>query len=197
MKRFFLLSLLVTSISFVFAQGNINKGDWLVGGDIDFSSNKFKSSTSRTTDISFSPSLAYFFANQLAGGVSVNLGSSKSGSGNNEYKSTNNFFLPFVRYYFLPSTKSVNLFADAGYGFGRYKNTTGSTTSSEGSYNGFDLMAGVSSFVTPSVALRFGVGYGSFNYDNDDEYNEVYVTIGFNIHLPGSRSRARTTSTNQ
>lgn len=188
MKKILLMAFATISMNVIFAQGNIHKGDWMVGGTAGFSSQKYGSnSNSKTTNFSLAPNIGYFFIDQFAGGLRADISYSKSGSGNNEEKQTSFLIEPFLRYYFLPSTQKVNVFADAGYGFGSNKFTTGSTSSPSQSVNGFDAKAGVAIFLTPVAALEFSLGYNSLKYEGAaDRYNTILFGVGFQIHLPGS-----------
>lgn len=187
MKKILLVAVAIFSLSTAFAQGNINQGDWMVGGTTNFSSSKYGSNAnSKATSFSFAPNIGYFFINQLAGGLRFDISSYKSGTGSTENKQSSFMLEPFLRYYFLPSTQKVNVFADAGYGFGSSKSTYGTTSQPSVSSSAFNAKAGVAVFVTPVAALEFALGYNSLKYKGaPDRYNSINFGIGFQIHLPG------------
>lgn len=186
MKKVFFSLALVVSGSTAFAQ--INKGQFLVGGNVSFTSTKQVDAEDddRATEFTFSPNAGYFFANQLAGGLRVNLETYKE-KGWDEGTSTYTV-APFVRYYILPAAQKINVFADASYGFGSVK----AGEESEG-INQFSIMAGPAVFLTPNTALEFTVGYksvgGEYYKIGDDvkRVNSFGVNVGFQIHLGGKK----------
>src|SRR5215213_733735 len=117
MKKFFMVAVATILMQTGFSQ--INKGQWLVGGNAGFSSSKigdFKTST-----IEFAPDAGYFFIDNFAGGLRVSVQSIKIKLDAEDATSSSTSIAPFVRYYFLPASQKVNVFADASYGFGSTK----------------------------------------------------------------------------
>src|SRR5258708_35660342 len=114
MKKAFFATILTVSV--IAASAQINQGQWLVGGNVNFTSSK--QGDAKLTHINFSPDAGYFFINNFAGGLRLNVSSDKPDGGD---ASTIFTVAPFVRYYFLPSAQKVNVFADAQYGFGSGK----------------------------------------------------------------------------
>ena len=106
MKKVLLATLLVGSVSAAFSQANINKGDWMLGGDAGFTSQK--QGDYKTTSFNLSPNVGYFFINNFAGGLRANVSSSKSEYNSSDYTNSGFELAPFVRYYFLPATQKVN-----------------------------------------------------------------------------------------
>src|SRR5688572_18221457 len=98
MKKVFFAALLLVSAQGLFAQ--INQGQWLVGGSAGFESGKYgDSDESKYTSVHFNPNAGYFFINNLAGGLRLNLTSLKY---KEDDDASSSFSLaPFVRYYFL------------------------------------------------------------------------------------------------
>ena len=201
MKKLLILVAITTISTASFAQANINKGDWMVGGDAGYKSAKNEYSGSTTSDaklstLNLSPNIGYFFINQLAGGLRLSLTSSteKFGTPQKEDKYTSTLIGPFLRYYFLPATQKLNIFVDANYGFGSNKHTPPSGSSNKSDLSGYDINGGVAFFVNPAVAIEFTLGYqslkdkyssGSTSYTNDTK--TFGFNIGFQIHLPGSK----------
>lgn len=184
MKKVLLATLLVGSVSAAFSQANINKGDWMLGGDAGFNSQK--QGDYKTTSFNLSPNVGYFFINNFAGGLRANVSSSKSEYNSSDVKNTGYELAPFVRYYFLPATQKVNLFADASFGFGQNKYDNG-ITESKTKFTNLGIKAGPAIFITPATALEIALGYNSSKVkDVDDRENQFGISFGFQIHIPGT-----------
>ena len=181
MKKIVLASLIAASASAAFGQSNINKGDWMTGGSIDFSSSK--QGDYKITNFSLAPNVGFFFIDNLAGGLRVEVSSSKE-EFIETYKTSGFTIAPFVRYYFLPKTQKVNVFADASYGFGSFKSGDEPSVSA----NGFAGKAGAAIFLTPATALEIGLGYKTLKYKGAPESTNTFgAQVGFQIHLPGGK----------
>jgi len=186
MKKLISSTVLLCFMMTAFAQGNIQKGSWMLGGNATFTSTKFSDIGGSTTNIELSPNVGYFFINQLAGGINLSLTSSKE----EDYDAETLWALsPFLRYYFLPPARKVNVFLEGSYGFGAF-----SVSGESASINQYSFMAGPAIFLTPAVALEFGIGYTSVGgelYDlmigDGTRSNTFGLNIGFQIHLPGKR----------
>ena len=187
MKKILLTTALSGALTLAFTQGNIHKGSWMLGGNASFTSTKISDFDGSTTTISLSPNVGYFFVDQLAGGLRVSLESLKEEGDDAE---TMWSLSPFARYYFLTPAKKVNVFLEASYGFGGF-----SFGGESVNINQFSFMAGPSIFLTPAVALEFGIGYTSIGgelYDlmisDGSRSNTFGLNIGFQVHLAGKRS---------
>jgi hypothetical protein len=201
MKRFLLLICLFSINSASFSQ--INKGQWLMGGNASFSSSKgyviesgspTGSTNGKSTTLQLSPNAGYFITDKLAAGARVSLTSFETKSPNDVFdiSSTQVSLSPFVRYYFLPKTEKLNLFADAGYAYGRSKNTSkvsipgtpSSNSTSKGTSNGYYISVGPAIFLNPNTALELTLSY---NYnklkDLDNTGKSFLVGVGFQINL--------------
>ncbi len=183
MKKIFMVAVATILIQTGFAQ--VNQGQWLVGGNASFSSSKL--GDFKTTTFEFAPNAGYFFINNFAGGLRVNVQSVKEElDGGQDGKSSSTMVAPFVRYYFLPAAQKVNVFADASYGFGSMK----SDGSSSRSISGFSVMAGPAIFLSPNTALEITLGYNSTKMENvDDRQNTLQFGAGFQIHLGKSAAK--------
>jgi hypothetical protein len=169
------------------ASAQINKGQWLVGGDANFSSSKTEDADNRVSVVKFNPNVGYFFVNNFAGGLRVSLSSTKHKNLDDAYRSL--AAAPFLRYYFLSPGEKVNVFADASYGFGKT-----SYGNDDRGFNYYEIKAGPAIFLTANTALEFTVGYssagGQAHEDNNGDvhrYNTIAVGVGFQIHLGGSK----------
>lgn len=185
MKKVLFATLLMGSVSAAFSQGNINKGDWMLGGDAGFSSQK--EGDYKTTSFSLAPNAGYFFINNLAGGLRAEVASSKTEISSSESKMSGFSLAPFVRYYFLPASQKVNLFADASFAFGQNKYESG-LVDTKTNFTQLGIKAGPAIFITPATALEITVGYNSIKVkDVDDRENSFGVNVGFQIHIPGTK----------
>ena len=184
MKKVLFVTLLMGSVSAAFSQANINKGDWMLGGDAGFSSQK--QGDYKTTNLSLAPNVGYFFIDNFAGGLRAEVSSSKDEFGSTESKNSGFSLAPFVRYYFLPASQKVNLFADASFGFGQNKYESG-VVDSKTNFTQLGIKAGPAIFLTPATALEITVGYNSTKIkDVDDSEGAFGVNVGFQIHIPGT-----------
>jgi hypothetical protein len=180
MKKVLFAAFLLVSSNAIFAQ--INKGQWLVGGQASFASSKYGDvDDSKNTHFEISPNAGYFFIDKLAGGLRLSYISDKDKTDDD----ASTFFTaaPFVRYYFLDAAQKVNVFADASYGFG-----SGGAKDKE-SLNFWSIQAGPAVFLSPNTALELTLGYKSSggDYYGDDRWKQFGVNVGFQIHLGGGK----------
>lgn len=176
MKKVILAAFLLVSSNAIFAQ--LNQGQWLVGGNIGFTSSKFSDEDGdKVSTFEINPNAGYFIIDKLAAGLRLGFESIKVKSADD---ATVNWSLaPFVRYYVLDKAQMVNVFADGSYGFGKYG------AADKVSYNFFQIMAGPAVFLTPNTALEFTVRYRSEGGDlyPDDRASHFGFNVGFQIHL--------------
>ncbi len=195
MKTITLISLILTLTTTAFAQ--INKGQFLIGGNINFESIKDENSingTNESTNYYISPNIGYFIINKLAGGLRIDFGHYNSKSINIETHFNTTTISPFLRYYVLPVPKKVNAFIDVRYIFNK---TKWSSPSNEGYYekkNGYNISAGPSIFLTDKIALEFTLGYKHTKSDNFGitKSNTFNSGLGLQIHLGKVRNRSKT-----
>src|SRR5258706_16036707 len=111
------LLLLTTIASFsISAYCQLNKNQFLVGGNANFSSSTYGDEDihkSKTTTVQLSPGVGYFIFDKLALGGKVGFMFSNS-TNESTFKSRSNSITlsPFVCYYILPKDKKLNLFAE-------------------------------------------------------------------------------------
>lgn len=165
-----LLGLLACMVIGLAASAQTEKGNYLVGGNVGFNAAK------NNTQINLSPTVGYFFANNIALGANVDLAYSKVGSN----KATTFGVGPFGRYYF--GTLNIRPFAHANVNFTstRNKNSTGSDT-----YNGsnYFLGAGLAAFINRNVAVEGLAGYSNSSYAHISTGGGFQLRIGFQIYL--------------
>jgi len=185
-----MFTLMIPSDSFA----QFNKGRYLVGGTVAFSATTSKSDDGSTTttlsksnSFGLSPSVGYFFIDNLAAGAQLNASTSKSTSEtfNFESTSTSLTFGPFVRYY-LP----VSAFFQVTTGFGSRKSEVIAPTSQEFKYSLFNwgLAAGYAYFFNDYVALEPMFGYQAnieTNKSNDNKgmNGTLYLSGALTVYL--------------
>lgn len=173
----------------------INKGQFLIGGNVSFESNKNEATNVvnyKTTDIFISPNIGYFIINNLAGGLRFDFKSYRQ-KVPNDFTQTYTSISPFLRYYFLHATKKLNVFIDVSYinRTSKFKNSQG------GSYNvktnGYAISAGPSIFLTNQVALEFTVGYKRTieNAPYPTTSTIINSGIGVQIHFEKAKIRSK------
>ena len=185
MKTLTILFFILFAISFAL-NAQITKGNWMVGGDASFFSNKTESNyngninTSETSYLRLSPNIGYFFMDKLNGGIGLNLNFVDPGKTLN---SQGYGFNPYIRYYFLEAKNQINLFSQLGYNWGFGKNGLGIKTDT----NGYNFKIGSALFFNSCVGLEFSLNYSHIKNVNDkiDTYvtNQFLVGLGFQIHL--------------
>src|SRR5262245_15818491 len=111
--------LLLLSLSLglaIIAKSQINKGQFLVGGNASFETVKYDGENVagyKTTTFVFSPNVGYFIIPKFAGGLRLNFSSYKQNPP--DYTQTIIFLSPFLRYYLLSQKQKVNVLVDASY----------------------------------------------------------------------------------
>lgn len=173
-------SVLAVCLLLLFAHvtnAQITKGNLLLGGSTSFTSAKW--GDSKGTSFSFSPNIGYFFINNFAGGLRVQIETEKEEGDEDAYVTTS--IAPFLRYYFIPAAtdQKVNIFLDAAYGFG-----SAGSGDTKLNINGYSFMAGPAFFLNPHTALEVTLGYSSMKYEDiSDRMNTFKINVGFQIHL--------------
>ena len=198
--------LITVSIFFILnSQGQITKGNWLVGGNMTFSNTKSISTTSlgvgsyTSINLGISPNIGYFLLDKFALGLKPSFTHQKFFGGeviNNgvavaSYGVSNMDWFdigPFVRYYFLPVEKNINIFSEINYKYGIANLHPG-----KGDRNSYSIYVGPVVYFNSSVGIEFSVGYNSsretlygLNSSTDDvslKNKRIEMGIGLQIHL--------------
>lgn len=180
------ISNLVLSILFINIQANcqITKGNWMVGGNASFSSTTFKSEAGQRNtafNIEMTPNIGYFIADKIATGLKVGFGEQGGKStGSSHYSTyTDANFGPFLRYYFLPFDKQLNVLVEGVYQYGFEGGNLKKI-----SKNTFAFFTGPIVFLNSSVGLEFLIGYSTFKYVGFAGSNgTAQVGLGLQVHL--------------
>jgi len=183
MPKAFLL-IIISCFSVKNINGQITRGNWLVGGSASFSQKKYSIVTNaiyKQTNLQITPSAGYFLIDKFAVGLNPSLEYEKVSLGPN----TNTIITvgPFIQYYFLEADRIFNLFAQVSYGYG------GNTVKVQGRRQGFNIntflfSGGPVLYFNTSVGLEFTINYSATKFvgvkgANDD----LSYGIGFQIHL--------------
>lgn len=193
MKKFTLLFLLFIGTTTAFTQ--IKKGQYLLGGSLNFESTKEVYSTIPTytaNNFFISPAIGYFIVDNMAGGVRLNLDfyDTKSATVETHYITTT--ISPFLRFYFLPAPKKINAFIDVSYIHNKTKNNSFSEPYYEKA-KGYSISAGPSIFLTEQVALEFTLGYKHTLSDNfyNTKSNVINSGFGLQIHFGKNKNKIK------
>lgn len=113
MKKLTVLVLAVLSVS-TKTNSQITKGNWLLGGNISFSSTSLKSEIGQKNTffiLQVAPDIGYFIADKFAAGLKVSISSSGSkATGTSVFGTQNDYnFGSFARYYLLSTEKQFNI----------------------------------------------------------------------------------------
>lgn len=168
----FLATLVVLCLA---ASAQTEKGDWMVGGNINLRTNKNNSL------VAILPSAGYFFANNFVAGASFNLSFEKTG----DAKSNTQAVGPFARYYFNLKSSDFKPFLHAEWNIGNI-NTTVPFSKTSNTTSNFLLGAGGAFFINSNVALEGVAGFAHSKVQGDSPENGFAFRIGFQVHLLGS-----------
>ncbi len=188
MKKSFLL-ILAASLFFSKSNGQITKGNWIVGGNANllYTNSKTETSDTKTTTIGLTPNIGYFIVDKFAGGVRLSFYNSqiKFGPPNNNFTKFSNYSIgPFIRYYFLQVDKQYNIITEITYQFGKEKVETNNSSGVNISKNNFTFSAGPVIYFNSSVGIEFLLNYSSSgNNINNGRSNSIGIGIGLQVHL--------------
>lgn len=171
-QLFFSLSLFLMTINLQ-AQDrlNIDKGTWMVGGQVSFTSIQGK----RGTELNLSPEAGYFIANRFA----LTLGATFSIRDNGLLRTRRFILQPGVRAYLYKG-----LFAAANVGFGstRFSTSDPSIMSSTNNLFSWETRVGYSFFLNKYVAIEPALYYYSQRL-NGYNTRTLNLSIGFRVFL--------------
>lgn len=165
--------LVVTVLFFsIVSSAQISKGNWMMGGSGSFGNYKTKSLGAENSGnyLNLYPNVGYFFIDKLAFGINASL--------NVQTKFNTSYGLgPYVRYYFLEKNKSFNVFSGLNYYF-----QTGNGNG-DAKFETINIKAGTVFFLNSSVGLEIALNYSNQKSNQDYQSNNVYLGVGFQIHL--------------
>jgi hypothetical protein len=217
MKVFIPVVLTILFINPVHSQ--LKKGQWLIGGTANYSHTNTDGKTpdanneSKATSTSIAPGVGYFFANSFCGGLRFEYSDQHSKQelrasnpfSSIYYRNTSNItatgISPFVRYYILPASKKLNVFADASYihSWGKNKvesyqqslilstglpTVSSSSSSSEYKSNAYAFAAGPVVFINSRVSFELSLGVTFLKVkDSPQKGTNFTAGTGFQVHL--------------
>jgi outer membrane protein len=170
-KSLFLFSLLICFTT----QGQITKGNFLVGGSGGFAYSKVEPKKNNLTGtninfitdavyiISLEPNIGYFFVDRLAGGMKLKYVNSFLEFSKFNSDGMNLNLAPFLRYYIFKDKELINLFLETSY--------VRFISRSLGNSNGFGLKTGLVVFFNSSVAFETSLSYEKSNNSNFNSTN--------------------------
>lgn len=178
MKKISVLAIFFTFFTFV-SKSQISKGNWLVGGSANLSSTKYKpdiGSDEKITEINLNSDIGYFIANKFNIGLKPGLTYRKAIFENTRLSETLFRIGPFVRYYFLPNDKIVNVVIEGAYQYGISSNSANESK--------FSIFSGPVVYFNTAVGLEFLLGYSASDYSTGGgKSNSLQASIGFQFHL--------------
>ena len=149
MKKIIFLLLVIVFSNHVTAQ--IKKGQWLVGGNVNWTTTF--TSYGDSTVIKIMPDVGYFFLDKLAGGLKISH-TIVIPSHDSSYSFSYFGFSPFLRYYILPVENTINVFAEVAYGWGGLNYNDFGDISHQ-----WSISAGAAFFLNRHVALEAALSY--------------------------------------
>ncbi|WP_442590678.1 outer membrane beta-barrel protein [Pedobacter sp. AW31-3R] len=175
MKKLVLSLLAVSALAFS-TQAQTEKGKFMIGGNVEFNSEKAEGADKADINLSLVPSVGYFIGNNIAIGTGVGYELSKvhSASATAIGKSQAFVVAPFARYY--AGTEQFKFFGQLSVpmAFGNVKNSIdgGESYRKQGSIStvGVALSPGVAFFPSKKFGIEFSVNGISYN-DNRIENN--------------------------
>ena len=175
MKKFYFASILMFLVLSGFSQ--TEKGNWMLGGNIQFSSNhqsdNYNSGTLST--FALNPKIGYFPMNNLA--IILNTNYLSQSVDQSSYHTL--LIGPALRYY-VPASESVKFFFGTGVGFGSGNGYTSTA---------WQFEAGPSIFLSRMVAVEMNINYQTESQKATEQNGGTVksslfgVGLGFMIYL--------------
>lgn len=172
------LNLLFTLFLTLISNAQITKGNWMVGGDANFTNSEIINDDKIIATGNFiriNPNIGYFFIDKLTAGLNLNFYYNFNAENSNYGYGGG----PFLRYYFLKPEKTYNIFGEVNYNYLISQN--GESTSSN-AYN-YKFKVGTVIYFNSSVGLELALNYLSEKATLNSTNNYFIVSLGFQIHL--------------
>jgi len=179
MKHFLIFVIIYTKS--LIAIGQINKNNFIVGGNGRFNSQKetLNSVSSKSISINLIPDVGYFFFDKFAAGIRSHWNFTKTAYSGSLAKSGHLGVGPFFRYYFLDNSNQINFFAESAY---QYINDWGNYYSNYSNLLLFSV--GPEIFLNTNIGIEITANYDFFKNNNMNKKAKGYsLNIGLKIHL--------------
>ena len=193
MKKIILsLAVLATGVAAQAQEGfGFNQGDILLEGNIQVNSTKESvevngfSATEKQSTTLFNPKAGYFINDKFALGVELGVLSGKETTelpnGTDETKQNGFYAGVFGRYYFLELGQRFKTYAEVGLGMDNYKEKSNGTEVEKNSGFSTGLGLGINYFVTPKIAINFGLSdilsYSTNKDKNTDVKTDEFASL--------------------
>ena len=181
MKKILLGFALLTFAVATQAQDGFSKGNIFVSGGIGISSTNEKNSDTKTSDFAVTPSLGYMVSDNLAVGIGLGIGSSKTTvAGTTESEASAMNVGGFARYYFAPKS-NFTMFGHLGVNYNSENDKT-----NEVKTTGMDIFVapGFNYWVSKRLALEAvigKIGYRSSKTDIDGDDGSTGFGLGIDL----------------
>lgn len=169
MKKGILLAMVCSSSLLAAAQ--TEKGDWLIGGNLQFNTSK------ANAVFQFSPQVGYFILNNFAIGGRFVVDHNKLG----DDRTTAVGAGPFARFYFLKA--KFRPFVAADMDFSSVKRKVGSIPSSTETAFNYFIGGGGAFFISDNVALETIMGFRHTKVENKQSAGGFNFRIGFQVYI--------------
>lgn len=181
MKKILLGFALLTVTVASNAQDGFSKGNIFMSGGIGISSSNDKDADAKTSNFAVTPSLGYMVSDNLAVGVGLGIGSSKTTvAGNTASEASALSVGGFARYYFNPKN-NFSMFGHLGVNYNSENDKT-----AEVKTTGMDVFVapGFNYWISKNMALEAVIGkIGYSSSKTDEEGNKGSTDFGLGIDL--------------
>ena len=196
MKQLLLLTTIALFSISAFPQ--LNKNQFIVGGNASFNSTKYTSYQYKSNEhtLQLTSDVGYFIFKKLAVGSNIGVDFYKSSTNTTEFSGTTLNLSPFVRYYVFAKDSKVNLFGEVAYNYSVEKDKAYNISDSVHSdpfrqtQTGFSYKVGPVFFINPSVALELSLSYSTSKYDDNSKTSQFLTGLGFQIHLGSKKNKS-------
>ena len=183
MNKSFILVLAFLTVT-TFVQAQTSSGNMMVGGAFQFTSVSRQANPNNSfSSFNFAPSFGYFISDNFAVGTSLNLGTSRSGTGDAKTVVSIFGFGPFARYDLPTSSENFSFFGQAGVTFSSVTENPPIGPDSKSSSFSFLLSPGAAYFFNEHWALEFSVNLFRITTNDPDNVNDndKTTTVDFGL----------------
>jgi len=189
MKKLLLSLFAVTALALT-TQAQTEKGNYMIGGNVEFNSEKVDGNSKADIDFAIVPSIGYFISDNFAVGTGIGyqFAKSYSESGVNSVKTQAFVVSPFARYY-AGITEQFKFFGQLSVPMS-FGNTKASTDNGDNYYKtnnnnsvGVALSPGFAFFPSKKFGIEFSVNGISYNDNRLENANGDKITGNKNFNI--------------